>query len=56
MYATEIREADQEALKRSALLWQLDDAEVIKYGEQVLQECENKERPTLPVVKAITVS
>lgn len=54
LYATEIREADQEALKRSALLWQLDDAEVMKYGEQVLQECENKERPTLPVVKAIT--
>uniref|UniRef100_A0A8D8YKJ9 Trichohyalin-plectin-homology domain-containing protein n=2 Tax=Cacopsylla melanoneura TaxID=428564 RepID=A0A8D8YKJ9_9HEMI len=52
-YTREARMADEEAVQRSALLWKMNDQEVLKYGDKVLRDCENKERPTLPVVKAL---
>ncbi|KAI5754155.1 hypothetical protein M8J77_006234 [Diaphorina citri] len=53
IYAEEARLADEDAIQRSALLWQLDDQEVVKYAQQVHQECIDKGRPELPVLIAL---
>uniref|UniRef100_A0A8D8R1U6 Trichohyalin-plectin-homology domain-containing protein n=3 Tax=Cacopsylla melanoneura TaxID=428564 RepID=A0A8D8R1U6_9HEMI len=51
-YAEEKRLADEDTMQRSVLLRELDDQQVLTYGEKVLRDCEEKERPLLPVVKA----
>ncbi|KAI5750354.1 hypothetical protein M8J76_014989 [Diaphorina citri] len=53
IYAEEARLADEDAIQRSALLWQLDDQEVLKYAQQVHQECIDRGRPELPVLIAL---